>query len=236
MIIDEYIKTFTLENTESSKEIHRLINMMPNYIKRNSIVKSYKKNDVIYRKDEETTFVTYVLEGSYIVVNEFESGKIYEPIILHKNDFIGVVEVVMNFSNIISTITANEDLQIFRFPAKDFKKWMDESFELTRMVLEAVSKNFFGNMRISGEGIILDTKYQFISHILQNASMVDDYYELNESREKTSKRTGINIRTLYRHIKELKDNNMITTKGRRIQFDENGHEELYNLYKNLRNK
>ena len=82
---------------------------------------------------------------------------------------------------------ANEDMTVFRFPSKDFKKWLNESHDLSKIVLEAVSKNFVKNMKISGEGIILDTKYLLISHLLKNSTKAIDGYELDESREKTSR-------------------------------------------------
>lgn len=236
MNIEEYIKAFTSGISNPSREVKELIDAMPQYIKQNSYVKSFKRNEFLYHKEEETNHVYYVIEGSYVVVNEFESGKIYEPIILHNNDFIGVVEVIMNFENIITTIVANEDMTVFQFSSRDFNKWLNESHELNKIVLKAVSTNFIKNMKMSGEGIILDTKYLLISHLLQNSTPTKDGYELDESREKTSKRTGINLRTLYRHIKELKNQDLVISSGRKLRFDEVMKENLYTLYIDLRNK
>lgn len=217
-----------------SKE--HMISIMPNYIRQSSKYLKIRKNDFLYHKSEEFKYVYYVVVGSFSVVNEFESGKLYEPVILPNEDFIGVVEVIHGMKEIISTIIANEDAEVFQFDREKFSQWMRESHELTNWVLYAVSRNFIQNMKMSGENVILDSRYILIKHIVGYAKHNDGIFTLDESREKTSVRTGVNIRTLYRHLNELKDQGLITTQGRKIIFQKEQHNQLIDYVNQLRNK
>lgn len=214
----------------------QLISIMPKYIKQTSKYLKIRKNDFLYHKSEEFKYVYYVVIGSFSVVNEFESGKMYEPVILPDHDFIGVVEVIHGMKEIISTIIANEDAEVFQFEREKFFQWMNESHELTKWVLHAVSRNFIQNMKVSGENVILDSRYLLVKHIISNAQPKEDMFVLDEPREKTSVRTGVNIRTLYRHLNEMKDKGFISTQGRKIIYNRDQHNKLVEYYNQLRNK
>lgn len=234
MYIRDYIKT--LSKKELTPITKKVIDLMPSYIKKDSQYVTYNKGDNLLTKSEELQYVYYVIDGSFNVVNEFESGKIYEPVILEHSDFIGVVETILNHKETISTLKAQKDAEVFQIRKELFIKWMNDSHELTKMVLKSVASNFIKNMIESGESVILSSRYMLVSHLLQHSNMVDDNYMIDEAREKTSIRTGINLRTLYRHIKELKQEKLISTKGRKIFFDESQKDLLYKMYQDLRNK
>ena len=234
MYIRDYIKT--LSNDDISSTTKTVIELMPEYIINNSRCLEYKKPSNLLTKGDNVTFVYYVVSGSFNVVNEFESGKIYEPVVLNDSDFIGVVEAVRNMKTIISTISVRDNAMVFQFDKELFLRWINESHGITKILLDSVSSNFTQNMVESGEAIILDLRYALINHLLKHAVKFNDVYLMDESREKTSIRTGINIRTLYRHIKELRNSNLISTKGRKIFFNDSQKDLLYTLHQDLRNK
>jgi CRP-like cAMP-binding protein len=236
--ITKYIQALSSneQNIKTNPFVKDLIKLMPDYVKASSSYLVFHKNEFIFRKGELPRYVYYIIDGSFIVVNEFESGKVYEPVVLHSNDFTGTVEAILHKSEIISANIANEDLYVFQFPIDVFLRWINDSHPLTKVVLEKLSMNFEKNMMESGEGILLHSMYFLISHLLNQSYEKDGLSVLDEAREKTAIRTGINIRTLYRHIKELKNENYIKTNGRKILFTEDQRQKLYDYQLELRNK
>lgn len=223
---------------ENDSFINALISYMPHSIKEVAQVVQVKKNTEIVKKDDPVDFVYITLQGEIAVVNEFESGKVFEPVVIYPNDFMVVVEAILGMDEIITTNTAKTDVEIIKIPKKLFLYWLDKSPEITRMVLDSVCLNFKHNMKVSGEGVLLDSMYLFISHMLNNAVHDKDNqcYTLAETREKTAIRTGINLRTLYRHIKRLKEDHYISNKHQKICFDEKQKARLFKYNQELRNK
>ncbi len=236
MNIEKYKQTLTLSSSTIDHNLKEFLTDMPNYIRQNSVYKKFKAKEVLFEKSEEYKYVYYIISGSFVVVNEFESGRIYEPVILYSDDFIGVVEAIVKKQEIISTIIANEQSEVLGFRKDDFIKWIGENHNITKIVLNSISISFTKNMVESGEQIILNTRYLLLSHLIQQSVMKDDIFLLDESREKTSIRTGINIRTLYRHIKELKQKGLVDTRGRKVFFNDSQRQNIFDLMTELRNK
>jgi CRP-like cAMP-binding protein len=221
---------------ESTPFLKRIIALMPDYVFRNSYLATYKKGEIVVHKGDPLRFVFITVSGDITVVNEFESGKVYEPVVLPHSDFVVVVEALLNYEEIISTNIATSDSEIIKIPIQLFKRWINESHDLTKEVLLNVSKNFVKNMRESGEGVLLNSKYLFIMHLLNQSKQKHGYHILDETREKTAKRTGINIRTLYRYIKEFKEKDLIDINGRSIIFSDAMREQLHQCALELRNR
>ena len=229
-----------LRKNRNSKEndpfINEIISLMPKYVKEASTLERKKKYENILVKSDPVDFAIITVKGEISVVNEFESGKIYEPVVIYPNDFTAVVEIICGIKEIITLNIAKTDVEFIKIPKKVFLKWLDDSHLITRYVLNSVSNNFQQNMFVSGEGVLLDSMYLLVSHLLQNALLVNDLFILTETREKTSRRTGINLRTLYRHINKLKSSGYILKNTRKLSFSKEMQVLLYDYHKQLRNK
>ena len=91
MNIEKYKQTLTSKNVKIDSSLQSLLDIMPNYILQHSIYKKLDANEVLFEKGDLFNYVYYISSGSFVVVNEFESGRIYEPVILYSKDYIGVV-------------------------------------------------------------------------------------------------------------------------------------------------
>jgi CRP/FNR family cyclic AMP-dependent transcriptional regulator len=225
-------------NSINNDFVNTLFANMPDYVKMDASIESIGKEQAIVRTSYPVNDAFVILKGELIVINEFESGKIYEPVSIFENDFVGVVEVVLEQEEFISTVSAVEKVTYIRIPKKTFIRWIQENGIVSYMVLKSVSNNFSINMTNAGEQIVLDSMYLLVNHIIKNATYKSDnnLYVLIESRDKSAKRTGINIRTLYRYIKQLKSLNYISLHNKRIAFNEAQKNQLINYSVYLRNK
>lgn len=213
-----------------------IFKQMSSDVKNNSRVLNLNVNDSICRKGDEAKYVFIVLKGELVVINEFESGKVFEPVTIQHSDFIGVVEAMLYYDDYISSVSATEDVEYIQIPKDIFLSWVRNNTRISNLVLESVCKNFSQNMQESGEQVLLDSMYLFIGRILKYAKKEGTLYILHETREKTAIRTGINLRTLYRYIKKLKQMNYIETHQRRIAFNDQQKEKLSIYNQELRNK
>ena len=101
---------------ENDSFINALISNMPHSIKEVAQVVKLKKGATIVKKDDPIDFVYITLSGEVSVVNEFESGKIFEPVVIKPNDFMIVVESILDMKEIITTNTAKTDVEIIKIP------------------------------------------------------------------------------------------------------------------------
>lgn len=225
-------------NVEKTDFLNILLNNMSDNIKSSVSIESLKKDERLISTAYPVNDAFAIIQGELVVVNEFESGKVYEPVVIYANDFVGVVEVVLDQKEFISSVTATSDVIFLRIPKEIFKKWIKENGKISYLVLQSVSKNFSINMTDAGEQIVLDSMYLLVNHIIKNSiqKQLNTPFILNESRDKTAKRTGINIRTLYRYIKKLKFMNLISLKQKRISFDFEQKQRLVEFSVSLRNK
>lgn len=235
MRLNEYIDSNQLEDNSFFNDI---ISLMPKFVRDQAEYKHVSPKQIILQKGDPLTHAVIVISGDVTVLNEFESGKVFEPVIIHHSDFTGVVEIILNMEDTIATNVAVNDVRYIKIPRKTFLKWLDVSHIITKYILKSVCSNFQKNMMESGEAILLDSMYLFVSHTLKNASYspATKLYILKETREKTSTRTGINLRTLYRHIKRLRDGDYISNTGRNIVYNETQKEALQALNQSLRKK
>ena len=238
MKIIEYEKTLANSNLGNIEFVKNIINLMPKFVKESSEVVHKQKGSSIYKKDLPLDFIVITVEGEISIVNEFESGKIFEPVVIYPSDFIGIVEVVLNMATVISTNIAQTDVTFIKVPRNTFLKWVDVSHEITKLTLHSVCFNFKKNMAESGESVLLDSKTMFVSYLLKNSAYDNDLkmYIIKETREKTSIKTGINLRTLYRHVNSLKESGYITTHHRNIVFTDKMRKSLDSYYLQLRTK
>ena len=233
----DYESAFILGNLKDKNPfLNDIFTQMSVDVKNNSRVLNLEVNDSICRKGDETNYVFIVLKGELVVINEFESGKIFEPVTIQHSDFIGVVEAMLQYDDYISTVSATEDVEYIRIPKDIFLTWIQNNTRISNLVLESVCKNFSQNMQESGEQVLLDSMYLFIGRILKHAKKEGNLFVLSETREKTAIRTGINLRTLYRYIKKLKQMNYIVTHQRKIAFTNDQKEKLFIYNQALRNK
>lgn len=240
MNINEYssIRKEIKLKRDSDTFINEIIALMPQYVKDESTFVRKRKGSILVHKSDPAIYAYITISGDISVVNEFESGKIFEPVVIPHSNFLGVVEIILDMKEIISTNLAKTDIEYIQIPKKVFLKWLDESHEATRYVLKCISSNFRNNMKESGENIILDSMYLVVSHLLKFAKYSESkkLYVLAETRENTSVRTGVNLRTLYRHIKKLKLEGYCSSQYRSIIYDENQKIRLNDYYLLLRNK
>jgi CRP/FNR family cyclic AMP-dependent transcriptional regulator len=218
--------------------LNTILENMPDYVQDLASFEEISEDTPIVRTSYPVTDAFVILEGELVVVNEFESGKVYEPVTISYDDFVGVVEVVLNREEFISTVVATSKVKYIKIPKDIFKKWLKDNALISYLVLESVAKNFSMNMTFAGEQILLDSMYLLVNHIV-NFSKYDEQkkmFYLQETREKTAKRTGINIRTLYRYLKKLKRLNYIFMDKKRISFDKSMKEKLIDYSILLRNK
>jgi CRP/FNR family cyclic AMP-dependent transcriptional regulator len=233
----ELVRKSSTRVLESDSFITKIISLMPDFVKEECSYVTKKKNEIVLHKSSPVEFAYLTISGEIAVLNEFESGKIFEPFIIRHSDFSGVVEIILNMEEIISTNIAISDVEYIMIPARTLRKWLDQNHEITKYVLHSVCFNFRGKMEESGESVILNSMYSFVNHLINNATYSEKtkLYVLNESRERTSIRTGVNLRTLYRHIKKLKQEELIDIVKRKIVFTKQQQKDLYDYYKKLRN-
>ncbi len=215
-----------------------ILGNMPDYVKKDASLEHLDIDEPIVRTSYPVRDAFIILKGELVVVNEFESGKVYEPVAIYNDDFVGVVEVILDRDEFISTVSATSRVDYIRVPAATFKRWIKENSDISFIVLKSVCSNFSMNMTDAGEQIVLDSMYLLVTHIVKNAKYIshEKIYYLDENRDKTAKRTGINIRTLYRYIKKLKALNYISLHKKRISFSEDMKSKLVDYSITLRNK
>jgi CRP-like cAMP-binding protein len=213
---------------------NKILSLIPHNLKERCKIVTYKKGDRLVEMQTTVQFIDIIVEGSFHVINEFESGRSYEPLGTYESDFIGVVEAITNTNEYFANVRAKQDSKVIRMERPDFMNWINSSHAAMSLVLESVCKNFKLTMQHSGEEMVLNSMYIFVRHLLRTSIKLRGVFLLDEGREITSQRTGINIRTMYRHINKLKELGYVSIEKRRISYTESQKELLLTYYEELR--
>ena len=240
MNLDTYYNNLlNIENKSSlEKEILHIINDMDYVIKRHTDIIKIKKNNPLLKMDDPLDYMYIIIEGEFKVVNEFENGKLYQPNLIPKGESVGVMEIMVNHKNYISSVIATRDSTVIRIATEQAIELINKSHFFTKKALYETSKYFFLQGFRRGEHLLQDTLFVLVDYLIRYAESneTDDVLVISLTREEISNRTGINIRTLYRNIAKLKDKNVISIKNKKIYIDQQQKRALYQVHSRLKTK
>lgn len=209
----------TLESLE--KQIPELIDYtasMPDEVRKSSFLKVYPSGSIIHKKDAVLSYLGIVIKGENRVINEFENGSIYVIETNRAIDFIGEVSILANKERTSVTIEAATENTILWIPRSMAEIWIEKDSHILRKMAEKTAFKLYRSSYSNGLKLFYPPSYLISDFIIKFYEQYSDSANtiiIPHTRERLEEELGINIKTLNRTIRNLKDRGFFsTTKGK----------------------
>src|SRR5699024_4901120 len=113
-----------------------------------------------------------------------------------------------------STALAVEDSVVYFFKREDFKEMIKSSDELLELFLDSL----ITKITLLLDQVLLDTSLQHVSYALFKLAEVSNKLEILITQEDLALLTGLTRMTVYKALKDLKEQKVIDTPNRSIHI------------------
>lgn len=206
-----------------NKDFVYFVDRMPEYIKNNYFVKTYKRDAIISQKYDSINNLGIIITGVTRVINEFENGRTFLVETNLPIDFIGEVAILSRKKDSSVTIIATESCTVLYIPRDLAEKWIFSNFDILKTISSKVAFKLYRSSLNKGDNIIYSNNFVIANYIFTEARRenitTNKLVKINKTREIISEETGINVKTLNRLIGKLKEDGYIQIDRGKIIID-----------------
>lgn len=214
-------KIISIINTEEwrkNPKLNEIKKLLNEYIK----IRVVKKGEKIHNYNKEENQIHYVILGKYFNYRELKIGK-RNLVSLNKSpEWIGIDRILCPEYANITEDTVIEECTVIDIDKEYFIKSLKEEGELSIHII----KNLLKKMSIASNRaeymLINDAKEQvlyWIREYWENYNNNKNELIIELKNEYIADNIGISARTLYRVLKELRENKLISNKKGNIVID-----------------
>ena len=196
---------------------------MPPDIKNRCVIKVIPPGQIIHQKNYELDYFAFVCCGDHRAINEFENGNVY---MIEKNeaiDFVGEVTIIAGQERTSVTLETITECVLLQMPRKDFERWIKEDIDLLYLIASKVAFKLYRSSSKNGATLFYPPNFLLLEYLVQYA---DKHMTGNKTsitvpftRNQLEEELGINIKTLNRTVKKLKDTGMIGIVKGKLTFN-----------------
>jgi CRP-like cAMP-binding protein len=187
----------------------------------NATEKSYIKGETVFKEGSVPYGIHYILKGKVKKFKVDNFGKEQIIYVGNARELIGYHAILAeeNYPDSAVTLEASE---IVFIPKKDFLEVLDRSAVFTRRLLKTLSREFgvlANNISVFAKRPVrerLAITLLVLREKFKNEALAGHPVELNVSRDDLANMAGATRESIVRLLREYKDENLITTKGRTI--------------------
>lgn len=205
------------------------IKNMPPDIREHCIIRVLPPGQIIHQKNYELDYFAFVCSGDHRAINEFENGNVY---MIEKNeaiDFVGEVTILAGQERTSVTLETITECVLLQMPRKDFERWIREDIHLLYLIATKVAFKLYRSSSKNGATLFYPPNFLLLEYLVQYA---DRHMTGNKSsvtvpftRNQLEEELGINIKTLNRTVKKLKDADMIGIMKGKLTFNKEQYEK-----------
>ncbi len=205
------------ELRRNSKELKDLIDRMPREIKERCLVQKKSENNILFYKGDPLEYIYILCEGEVRVMNIFKKGSVYIVSDGGLAQFIGEQGVLAGEEYAAVTVITVSDCTFMKIHREDFLRWIDQDHEFTKYLLNKLSERLYATSKEHG------IRSNYPSQYLLQRYFVKTYekYNTNEvciqaKRQEMADEVGISLRSVERSIENLKKENKIAVRKKKI--------------------
>lgn len=209
------------ELMERAPKLQEYIKNMPPDIRSRCTIRVLPPGQIIHQKNYELDYFAFVCCGDHRAINEFENGNVY---MIEKNeaiDFVGEVTILAGQPRTSVTLETITECVLLQMPRKDFERWITEDINILLLIARKVAFKLYRSSSKNGATLFYPPNFLLLEYMVQYADKHMTGHKTTVTipftRNQLEEELGINIKTLNRTIKKLKDTDMIgIVKGKLI--------------------
>jgi CRP/FNR family cyclic AMP-dependent transcriptional regulator len=210
-------------------EFSGYIKNMPADIKDRCSIRVIPPGQIIHQKNFLLNYFAFVVKGSHRVINEFENGNIY---MIEKNEainFVGEVTILAEQERTSVTLETITECILYQMSRKDFERWIKQDIELLYLISTKVAFKLYRSSSRSGATLFYPPSFLLLEYLVQYADKhltgKKTFVTVPFTRTQLEEELGINIKTLNRTIKKLKDTGFIGILKGKLTFSRQQYDD-----------
>lgn len=212
---------------------------MPEDIRSRCTVRTHAAGSLIHQKDMFLTSFGIVAQGEHRVINELDNGNVYMIESNKAIDFIGEVTILANMPNTSVTIEAVTENIVVYMSRKDAEQWFSRDINILRLAARHTAYKLYRSSYHNGTNLFYPPNYLLLDYLSkyssQRAFSSDGSITVQKTRPLLQEELGINVKTLNRTIKQLKDEGFFSLCKGKITFTRNQLEAIKAWLENSKN-
>lgn len=197
-----------------------------------SLVTVTKHKTIIFQEDMIDYFYI-LLSGKVSVVNSVSWG--YDLVIdyLEPIHILGLVEYLNNINTYTAFIVTESKCTLFKLPVEDFIQTIKKDSALCYQTLVALGEVTQANMNRCELKTIMHPRDALGNHLFHLAGASGLPYTFPRNRAELAEELHINLRTLYRYIKQLNEDGFLSLERGKIVIGRTEFEKMVARYNEL---
>ena len=198
---------------------------MPPDIRSRCTIRTHPAGSIIHQKNMELGYFGIVAMGENRVINEFENGNVYMIEGNKAIDFIGEVTILACMTHTSVTIEAVTDNVVAYISRRDAEHWLAVDMNILRLAARHTAFKLYRSSYTNGAKLFYPPFHLLLDYIVRYGQ-VNGMESLRppkslmvmRTRQMLQEEMGINVKTLNRTIKQLKDEDFIYISKGKISF------------------
>lgn len=198
---------------------------MPEDIRSRCTIRTHAAGSIIHQKNMDLDYFGIVALGENRVINEFENGNVYMIESNKAIDFIGEVTILAGMPQTSVTIEAVTENVVAYISRKDAERWLSEDLNILHMTASHTAFKLYRSSYNNGAKLFYPPSYLLLDYIVKygkQSGMEEKSppaaITINRTRQLLQEEMGINVKTLNRTIRQLKEGDFFTLCKGKITF------------------
>lgn len=214
--------------TELEKKVPELLKYtknMPPDIRSRCTVRTHAAGSIIHQKNMELGYFGIVAQGENRVINEFENGNVYMIESNKAIDFIGEVTILAGMPRTSVTIEAVTDNVVAYISRRDAQRWLSEDINILRLTAGHTAFKLYRSSYNNGAKLFYPPSYLLLDYLVKYGAQQGmdgpappDQITMGRTRQQLQEEIGVNVKTINRTIRQLKEEGFFTICKGKITF------------------
>lgn len=198
---------------------------MPEDIRSRCTVRTHAAGSIIHQKNMELGYFGIVAKGENRVINEFENGNVYMIESNKAIDFIGEVTILAGMSHTSVTIEAVTDNVVAYISRKDAERWLASDMNILHLTARHTAFKLYRSSYNNGAKLFYPPSYLLLDYMVKygrqsgmESSRPPKTITVLRTRQMLQEEIGVNVKTLNRTIRQLKEEGFFSLCKGKITF------------------
>lgn len=214
------------ELEEKAPALKEYTRSMPADIRSRCTVRTHAAGSIIHQKDMELGYFGIVALGENRVINEFENGNVYMIEGNKAIDFIGEVTILAGMPRTSVTIEAVTDNVVAYISRRDAERWLSEDMNILRLTAGHTAFKLYRSSYTNGAKLFYPPSYLLLDYMVRygrqggmESARPPKTITINRTRQLLQEEIGVNVKTLNRTIRQLKDEGFFDICKGKLSFN-----------------
>lgn len=229
-----------LEYMKNNRSLCELLSDIPNEELNNVEIRIFEPGELLIKSGTYPDKMYIVIDGICNVLRDLDNGNIYNVYQIKGADIIGVSEILSGRDKYVASIEAKVKTTVGIVKRETFLKWIDEYKGVSIKILLRISDRLHRTVALLTEYTNNPSYYSLVSFLINSCTFYKGVNKsdinpirIYETRQEIAEKVGVNIRTVNRVIKDLKEKSLVSINKGKIFIDNKQLDKLEEIKANF---